>query len=182
LTFAIEAGHGGRGYGAVGTMGTKEKTINAMAAEHLSRVLKEKGAETVFIRPGDSNPSLWERVENAIEADADFYISIHANAAGRAGGFLRVSGTSTYYKYKHCEPLARAIYEELLKLGWNEFGVVGNFNYSPLRNTRIPAMLVEQAFMSNPYDEARLLEQEYQEQQAEATAKGIEEFLNSVRE
>jgi N-acetylmuramoyl-L-alanine amidase len=43
-------------------------------------------------------------------------------------------------------------------------------------------MLVEQAFMSNPYDEARLLEKEYQERQAEATAKGIEEFLNSVRE
>ena len=42
--------------------------------------------------------------------------------------------------------------------------------------------LVEQAFMSNPYDEARLLDPDYQEQQAEAIIKGLEKFLNEVRE
>lgn len=59
---------------------------------------------------------------------------------------------------------------------------MGNFNYSPGRNTHIPALLVEQAFMSHPYDEARLLEQEYQEAQAEAIVRGMEAFLASVRE
>jgi N-acetylmuramoyl-L-alanine amidase len=183
LLFAIEAGHGGpQNLGAIGLMGTKEKTINSNAVEHLQNALEKRGAKTILVRPGDSNPSLSQRVETAIKADADFYISLHANAAGSAGGFLRVSGTSTYYKYDHCQLPAKLVYDELLKLGWDEFGVVGNFNYYPLRNTRVPAILVEQAFMSNPYDEARLLEQEYQETQSEAIVKGMEAFLTRIKE
>ena len=131
---------------------------------------------------GDSTPTLAQRVQIAIEANADFIISMHANAASTARGFNRVSGTSTYYKYKHCALPAKLIYDELLKLGWNEFGAVGNFNYYPLRNTRIPAVLVEQAFMTHPYDEARLLDPDYQAQQAEAIVAGIEKFLRTVKE
>lgn len=182
LTFALEAGHGGTNSGAVGTMGTKEKTINATAVALLQKALEERGAKTVLMRVGDSMPTLERRVQIAIEADADFIISIHANAAGTERGFLRVSGTSTYYKYKHCYLPAKLVYDELLKLGWGEFGVVGDFNYYPLRNTRIPAILIEQAFMSNPYDEARMLDPAYQEAQTTAIIKGIEAFLNSIRE
>ncbi len=182
LLFALEPGHGGRNLGAVGLMGNKEKTVNSFAVGYLKQALEERGAKIVIVRPGDSYPTLSERVQMAIDADADFYISIHANAAGSSRGFLSVSGTSTYYKYKHCQLPTKLIYDELLKLGWDEFGVVGNFNYSPLRNTHIPALLVEQAFMSHPYDEARLLEQEYQEAQAEAIVRGMEDFLVSVKE
>ena len=48
--------------------------------------------------------------------------------------------------------------------------------------TNMPSILVEQAFMSNPYDEARLLDPKYQEEQAEAIVKGLENYLNAVRE
>ena len=182
LLFALEAGHGKSNTGAVGTMGTKEKTINFSAVKAVQKVLEEKGAKTVLVRPGDSNPYLSERVQAAIDAGADFYLSIHANAAGTSRGFLRVSGTSTYYRDDHCYLAAKKVYDELLKLDWGEFGVVGNFNYSPLRSTNMPSILVEQAFMSNPYDEARLLDPDYQAEQAKAIVKGLEEFLNEVRE
>jgi N-acetylmuramoyl-L-alanine amidase len=182
LTIAIEAGHGGSGTGAVGTMGTNEKTINYTAVKTVRKIMEEKGARVVEVRPGDSNPSLAKRVENAVNANADFYLSIHANAAGTDRGFLRVSGTSTYYKDKHCQLVAKLVYDELLKLDWGEFGVVGNFHYYPLRDTHMPSMLVEQAFMSHPGDEARMLEPEYQQAQAEAIVTGMEKFLESVRE
>ncbi|UCG15466.1 MAG: N-acetylmuramoyl-L-alanine amidase, partial [Phycisphaerales bacterium] len=180
--FALEAGHGGRSSGAVGLMGTKEKTVNVHAVNELKKALEERGAKVVLVRPGDSAPSLWERARRANEAQADLYVSVHANATGRANGYLRVSGTSTYYRDEHCRRPAELVYNKLLELGWNEFGVVGNFSYAPLRNTYTPAILIEQAFMSHLADEARLLDPEYQRAQAEAVASALAEFFDSVRE
>ncbi len=182
LLFALEAGHGGSGSGAVGHLGTKEKEINLAAVRALQRVLEDRGAKTVEVRPGDSSPSLSDRVQTANDASADFFVAIHANAAGNARGFLAVSGTSTYYKDEHCRLPAELVYRKLLGLGWGEFGVVGNFSYSPLQNTRMPSILIEQAFMSNPSDEARLLDPEYQRKQALAVADALEQFVNAVRE
>jgi len=182
LTIAVEAGHGGSGDGAVGHLGTKEKTVNLTAARALERLLERRGARVVQLRPGDSSPSLQARADRANEANADLMVSIHANAAGNDRGFLRVSGTSTYYKDKHCHLASELVYRRLLGLGWSEFGNVGSFSYYPLQNTRVPGILVEQAFMSNPNDEARLLDPEYQRQQARAIADGLEDFLSQVRE
>lgn len=182
LLFALEAGHGGSGQGALGHMGTKEKDVNASAVAALSKVLEARGGKTLHVRPGDTEPTLAARVEAANAANADLYLAIHANAAGNGRGFLRISGTSTYYKDKHCRLPAQLIYNNLLGLGWSEFGVVGNFSYSPLQNTRMPAILIEQAFMSNPADEARLLDPTYQEHQAQAVADALEQFLKRVRE
>ncbi|MBP7937055.1 MAG: N-acetylmuramoyl-L-alanine amidase [Phycisphaerae bacterium] len=182
LLFALEAGHGGSSDGAVGHMGTKEKDVNAAAVAAFKGVLEGRGATTVVVRPGDTNPTLAARVEAANEVNANFYVAIHANAAGNGRGFLKISGTSTYYRDKHCRLLAQLVYNGLLGLGWNEFGVVGNFSYSPLQNTKMPSILIEQAFMSNPADEARLLDSIYQEQQAQAVADSLEQFLRRVRE
>jgi len=46
----------------------------------------------------------------------------------------------------------------------------------------VPAILVEQAFMSNPSDEARMLDPAYQQRQAEAIVEGLEQFIAQVRE
>lgn len=182
LLIALEAGHGGAGHGAIGHLGTKEKTVNAAAVRALERELQGRGARTVILRPRDSSPTLQARVDKANQANADLMVSIHANAAGNDRGFLRVSGTSTYYKDKHCYLASELVYRRLLKLGWSEFGNVGGFAYYPLQNTRVPGILVEQAFMSHPGDEARLLDPAYQRQQAKAIADGLEDFLNRARE
>lgn len=163
-------------------MGTKEKTINAAAVQELQRTREQRGAKTVLVRPGDSSPTLQERVDRANEANADFFVSIHANAAGNTRGYLAISGTSTYYRDKHCHRPAELVYRRLLGLGWREFGVVGNVSYYPLQNTRVPGILVEQGFISNPADEARLLDATYQRQQAEAIVDGLEEFFAGARE
>jgi N-acetylmuramoyl-L-alanine amidase len=183
LIIAVEAGHGGgNNVGAMGIVGTKEKTVNLQAAMALQHELEARGAKVVQVRRGDENPGLSERAARANEANADFLVCLHANSAGTARGFLKTSGTSTYYHGIHCRLSADLVYRKLLELGWGEFGVVGNFSYTPLRNTRVPALLVEQGFMSNPADEARLVDPEYQKKQATAIASGMEEFLNRVRE
>ncbi len=183
LMVAVEAGHGSeRNIGARGLMGVTERTVNALAASSLQKKLEARGASVVQIRPGDSNPTFPRRLQYAYDADADLLISLHANAGGSGQGYLREIGTSAYYKHEHSALLANRIYKEMLGLGWGDFGLIANFNYTPLRTTRMPAILIEQAFMNMPRDEARLSDPEYQKEQAKAIARALENFLEEVRE
>ncbi|BBM86813.1 family 10 glycosylhydrolase [Candidatus Uabimicrobium amorphum] len=177
LTIALEAGHGGSNTGAIGVSKAKEKDVNRKAVDVLQQQLEERGAKVVLLRYRDTYPSHKERLDKAIMEKADLLVSMHANATGTKKGFLRISGVCTFYKGAHNYTLAKAVYDELLGLGWDEFGVVGNFNYYPLRSTHMPAVLVEQGFMTNPYDEAQLLDKSFQVRQAAAIIRGLSNFL-----
>jgi len=108
-------------------------------------------------------------------SNADLLISIHANSAG--GGFLRVSGTSTYYHNAFWAPLAEGIYDRLLETDLKEFGVVGSFNYTVIRTTQMPAVLVEQAFISHAEDEEKLADPEFRRKMAGKIYQGIVDYL-----
>jgi N-acetylmuramoyl-L-alanine amidase len=181
LRIALEAGHGGpSNLGAVGATGTPEKDFNRWTTDLLAAELQAAGAIVTDIRPGDDNPGLRERARRAEAAEAQLYISVHANSTeAAAGGYLRVSGTSTYYKHAPSQPLAAAVHRRLLAAtGLPDFGLVGNFNYAPLRLlTRMPSLLVEQAFVSHPGDEARLLDPAFRATLARAVRQGLEEAL-----
>ncbi len=179
LTVALEPGHGGSNTGATGVTRVPEKNINRWTVEALKAELEKAGAKVVVVRPGDENLSLGERARRATASNADVFISVHANSAGTANGYLRVSGTSTYYKHSFGRDLAAAIHRRLLEItGLPDFGNVGAFNYTPIRIvTWMPSMLVEQAFMSNPSDEAKMLDPAFRAKTAEAVRKGIEDYL-----
>ena len=180
LLIALEPGHGGpRNLGAVGATRVPEKEINRMTVEALKAELEAAGARTVVVREGDDDPNLGDRTRRALESNADLFISVHANSAGSSRGYLRVSGTSTYYKHSGSRDLSAAIHRHLLQeTGLGDFGNVGSFNYTPIRaNTWMPSMLVEQAFMSNPEDEAKMLDPEFRKKTARGVRLGIEEFL-----
>ncbi|MFO8023933.1 N-acetylmuramoyl-L-alanine amidase [Thiohalophilus sp.] len=81
LIIAIDAGHGGEDPGALGQLGTREKDVVMAIARKLEAMLKrEPGFEPVMIRTGDYYLSLRERVEKARRAQADLFISVHADA------------------------------------------------------------------------------------------------------
>lgn len=183
LTIGVEAGHGGSGSGAIGVSGTEEKTINRLTADALMSSLTEKGAKVVDCRIGDEAVELETRIRRAEEANADLFISIHANSASQARGYLRVSGTSTYYKWAFNHDFSEAIHARLLeKTGLGDFGNVGQFNYTPIRTTWMPAMLVEQAFMSNPEDEAKMLDPAFRQAMVDAIVDGTEDWLRAQRQ
>lgn len=180
LRIALEAGHGGpTNLGAVGATRTPEKDFNRWTTDLLAEELRAAGASVIDLREGDSNPSLRERSQRAQAEGAQLYVSVHANAAAPARGYLRVSGVSTYYKYGNAQPLAAAVQQRLLEAtGLPDFGLVGNFNYAPLRwTTSMPALLVEQAFVSHPGDEARLLDPAFRATLARAIRQGLEDAL-----
>ncbi len=178
LKIAIEAGHGGSGMGAIGLSGLVEKEINLDLSFRLGDLLKSMGAEVIQARDSDKDMTLIEKRDTAISSGADMLISIHANAGGR--GYLSTGGTSTYWHNPFWAPLAESIYNRLLETGLPEFGVVGSFNYTVTRTSQMPAILVEQAFMTNAEDEEKLADPLFRQLMAEKICEGITDYLRQM--
>ena len=90
---AIDAGHGGEDPGAIGAAGTHEKDIVLAVARKLAdRVNAVDGLRAVLIRDGDYYIGLRDRTRKAREAEADLFISLHADAFHDR----RVKGSSVF--------------------------------------------------------------------------------------
>jgi len=93
VVVAIDPGHGGHDPGAIGPGGTREKDVVLQIARRLAeRVEREPGMRPVLIRTGDYFLPLRERINRARAADADVFLSIHADAIHDR----RVQGSSVY--------------------------------------------------------------------------------------
>ncbi|NQT46933.1 MAG: N-acetylmuramoyl-L-alanine amidase [Candidatus Omnitrophica bacterium] len=101
----IDPGHGGKDPGATGRGGLKEKTIVLDIAQRLSRRLEGRGIDITITRNSDTFISLWSRANIANKRDADFFISIHANAARSR----RAQGFEVYYLSEATDDSARAL-------------------------------------------------------------------------
>jgi len=93
VVIAIDAGHGGEDPGAVGKAGTREKTVALAVAKRLAdRINAEPGMKAVLTRTGDYFVPFRDRIKKARAANADLFVSIHADAfVNRA-----VRGSSVY--------------------------------------------------------------------------------------
>lgn len=93
VTVAIDPGHGGVDPGAVGPEGTTEKEIALSVSRKLAdRMAQAEGLEPVLIRDGDYYLGLRDRTRKAREAEADIFLSIHADGAENPN----VKGASVY--------------------------------------------------------------------------------------
>lgn len=93
-TIVVDAGHGGKDFGAVGIHGAKEKDITLDIARRLASRLERDGRyRIVLTRSGDETMPLARRVEMADAADADLFVSIHVNALPNRN----VNAIETYY-------------------------------------------------------------------------------------
>jgi N-acetylmuramoyl-L-alanine amidase len=81
IVIAIDAGHGGEDPGARGRRGLLEKEVCLALARRLAALVNtEPGLHAVLIRDGDYYVGLRDRIDKAREAEADLFISIHANS------------------------------------------------------------------------------------------------------
>jgi N-acetylmuramoyl-L-alanine amidase len=80
IVVAIDAGHGGKYPGAVGTNNILEKDVTLLIAKELQRTLRDtEGYSPVMIREGDETVALNDRYQRARQYAADILISIHAD-------------------------------------------------------------------------------------------------------
>jgi N-acetylmuramoyl-L-alanine amidase len=81
IVIAIDAGHGGEDPGARSRRGLLEKDVSLALARRLAALVNhEPGLHAVLIRDGDYYVGLRERIDKARDAQADLFISIHANS------------------------------------------------------------------------------------------------------
>ncbi len=185
LTIVIDPGHHGpnRDSGAIGSLGTKEKNVVLAISEFLQKELKNAGANVIMTREGAETVTWDERREPILNHKTDIWLSMHANSIGMGSNPLTIAGTSTYYRHPFNHDLSEAVLKRLLETGLDNFGNISSFNFSPLQLTHCPTLLVEAAFMSNPEDEAMLIDPEWQHKIARAVKEGIIDFLEDyIRE
>lgn len=180
LTIGIDAGHGGpQSNGAVGMSGLKEKDMTLDMAHTLKAILEKQGAKVVLSRDSDVGMTIRERQDKFIANKCDIVLSIHCNAGG---GPLSSLGTSTYYRYNPYKPLAEDILGYLLQMeGVNNFGMVGNFNFSLSAITDFPCVLVETLFISSLQEEEKLADPAFRKAMMENVAKGLNDYIKACR-
>lgn len=174
LKVAIDAGHGGSNQGARSASGrVQEKTYALIIAKLLAEQLRNKGADVFMTRTSDQTLSMDNRLKMLDAFDPDIMLSIHLNSSNKD----TVKGVSTYYRYPGFKNLSAKILHRIAQLDIDNWGNIGNFNFSLNAPTEYPNALVEVAFVSNPEDERKILSAEFRKNVVEKIQLGIEDFL-----
>lgn len=182
MVIAVDAGHGGDNQGAFGATAAREMDITLATALHLRSLLQTKGAQVVMTRTDTNGVGMTDRWEIAQGGGAHVLVSIHCNSIGGNTDPEVVKGTSTYYRHPGFQPLSDILYARMLELGLGQFGVIGSFNFTLNAPTQFPNVLVETAFLSNPEDEMKLIDDSFRKRMAEQIVAGLEEFFRRYGE
>lgn len=175
----IDPGHGGSDRGSVHG-GISEASFNLDTAKRLRAILIERGwqvkmthdTDVDVYQPNDSaHDELQARVDIANGLGARMFVSVHANAYVNSGPY----GTTLYVSKAQDVPLARAIEAKMSDDGTKDDGIVKSHMYVTY-HTRMPAVLIETAFLTNPNDYALLASSAWRQKIAEEMADGIVEY------
>lgn len=191
-TIVVSPGHGV--YGAGGAIdrgavspinGLDEVDFNTPLSLKLRDKLEAAGATVIMIRDteGPINMSLYERSVLTNNANADAFVEIHGDSAANAAA----KGIGTWI-YTDNTRLTTAAQKDMR----NEFGSVMNQalanttgqpayvkygNFSVIRETEVPCVLVECGFLTNAEDAARLATDAYQEKLAQGIYNGLANYF-----
>ncbi len=175
MVIAIDAGHGGNNSGTDGIKRkTSEKEYTLLYAKSLEKNLKKLGVKKVIMtRTTDTSFDNKDRFLFLQQQNPDFLISLHFNSSENES----VSGVSTYYKHIGFRPLSQAILKRMLELKINEFGNVGNFNFTLNQPTDFPNVLLEIAFLSNVDDEKKVIDTKFRQDVSLKIILGIQDWF-----
>ena len=183
MLVAIDAGHGKNTSGnrcakELDVNETREWQLNARVAEYVVDALDKHGITAMRVDDitGKYDISLKERCEEANDYFAKLYISIHHNA----GAYLRegVGGIVVFhYPSDSNEEKAKRLYDLLIAetglKGNRAKPIVANRSLAVLKNTKMPAFLIELGFMDSPDDVPIILSEEH----AQNAARAIVQFV-----
>lgn len=196
----IDPGHGGMDSGAVSSEGICEKDVALDIAQHVWRILRWAGIETVLTRVHDEFVSLNVRSNFINYHNPDVSVSIHANSSR----LLSVQGFESYIynqrfkrgtilfqtaqlspayflnfnfsqKRTYGDSLRTAYYihRTMVILTGSEDRGIKAAHFSILRKTQVPSVLVEVGFLSHKEEGLLLAQPEYRKAVAESVARGL---------
>lgn len=175
----LDPGHGGSDPGCVNrSLGLTEEEITLDLCLRLAKVLRTRGWNVVMTRTDDRDVSwagssareeLGARVKIANDLGADVFVSVHCNASVSPA----VNGTSTHAYKRSDYALAQEVHPSLVAATGRANRGVQKDRFYVLAHSKMPAVLIETAFLSHP-EEGRLLgTPEYRQRLAEALADGL---------
>jgi len=189
----LDPGHGGTAQSdryRVGRAGEREEWIDLRVALQLRQMLEKRGARVLMTRTEDVDVPLEERASLAVSQHADVFISIHHNATADPD----VNFPVVYFHGNASEnqagvALARSVAHHLSR---NLFGGKGmavvcsdlvifpGWGTAVLRNSYgIPGVIGEASFFTNPSEEARLKQSDYNQLESRAYLMALEDFFSS---
>ncbi|MBR1376929.1 MAG: N-acetylmuramoyl-L-alanine amidase [Bacilli bacterium] len=181
----LDPGHGGLDPGAT-YAGVKEEDINLEIAFKLKGELESKGAVVYLTREGDydlapkgskqrKRDDLYRRSVLINNSGCDMYLSLHLNATTSTSW----TGAQVFYddindmNIKLAEILQKQLRTDL-KTTRKYKEVTNGYLY---KRVKVPGVLVEMGFLSNPGERSRLKTDNYQRLIAKSIAKGIEVYF-----
>jgi N-acetylmuramoyl-L-alanine amidase len=169
----LDAGHGGHDTGALG-LNHSEKNLTLQMTYALKQSLEARGATTIMTRSDDTFVSLEQRVGIANGSGADLFVSIHCNSCLKRNAG---SGSQTYTRTPQSLQLARALHPRLVgAVQARNGGIHRERNFYVIRNTTMPSVLLEIAYINNTQEELKLADPTFHRKLGESLAQGLLEY------
>ncbi|MGN0476410.1 MAG: N-acetylmuramoyl-L-alanine amidase [Ruminococcus sp.] len=173
--------------GATGVVTNKrEGELTLEVALLLQKKLEKLGAEVYMVRTTDGTEmSLRDRAEMGNKLNVDLAFRIHADGVDDSS----VRGASLLYPApdyvgeeisQTSEKMARIILEDYIDAtGLNNRGTVERNDLVGFNFSKVPTVLIELGFMTNPQEDKLMWEKDFQEKMVKGIAEGLKEYLNS---
>ncbi|MFZ0564792.1 MAG: N-acetylmuramoyl-L-alanine amidase [Chlamydiales bacterium] len=176
---AIDAGHGGKDPGASSQEKRYEEKELTLSTAYLVRdYLTRLGYRTLLTRSQDSYVSLDSRADAANTLHADLFVSIHYNYSSNK----EAQGIEIYYKKIGSKKLGDDVLKKIIHHTKASSRGVKKGDFAVIRETKMPAILIEGGFLSNPEERKKLKDPKYLEEIAQGIAEGIDAHLCSQRD
>lgn len=169
----LDPGHGGSDPGTSGG-GLIEKNLNlTFALDTYNLLLNDPNIKVYITRETDVKPSLQERVNIANEIEADLFVSIHNNYIDKT----TVNGTETFYFNSSADLRGKGFAQIVQTNIVQTFGMADRkakpSEYFVVRNTKMPAVLIEVGFLSSSKDRAVLSQPDFSPRLAQVIYQSI---------
>lgn len=183
ITVMLDAGHGGEDFGthSLGNPKYQEKYLNMSTTIMVKNFLQQFGYKVIMTRTDDTFISLDKRALFANEQKPRLFVSIHFNSAPSKDA----EGIEVFY-YRNDEmktrtnkskALAQAILDKTIQNTQAKSRGVKHGNYAVIRETTMPAALIEGGFLTNSSEMEKIKNAAYLKSLALGIAQGIQEYL-----
>ncbi len=170
----LDAGHGGSDPGAQ-RAAVQEKELTLAITEKLKKALLDKGIKVEMTRSDDTFVSLEDRVKITNSTRPDAFVSVHINSLETASA---IQGIETYYQTEQSKSLADIVHRSLVGGLQVPDRNVRKARFYVINHTDVPAVLAEVGYITNKEEREKLISTDYQNQIAEAIARGVILYLN----
>ena len=164
---------------------TPEYELNLQASKKLKSKLEELGFTVIMTRQtNDVSISNSERAIFANENNADLVIRIHADGSEdssvNGASLLIPSHNGQYTKdiYAESNKCAKLIYDEMINSKFKVNDIYERSDLTGFNWSKVPVVLVEMGFMSNPEEDKKMSDESYQQNMMNSIAMGIQLYFN----